>query len=299
MFVRYREVKELERAIFLDHGRMLNGRRLRVLEAKKPNSLKEDREGVLKNAGRDVGIEGNGKSFKEALLSRKNKEEQGLVLGELRSGLGRRKSLEIILAKKELEWLGRSAIRELRSAISCSLVEHSLFRERVIAQVRLVGGLFVLVPFGEKIEMEELLHRCMDLFEPWFLSISPYCVGLDKRKYRVCESEEGSMMGNPDEVDGSRLSANVIINAIKQGQEKESNDGLNQSKRPRASGSSEKWGLIGLSPYQEFRLRNRSTAIGLKVKKHGRKGNLKDHCSTWRDSESEKDLLESSRQWIS
>lgn len=74
---------------------------------------------------------------------------------------------------------------QLRSPINCGSIECSLFMEGIIAQVRLVGGLFVLVTFGNRQDVEVYLDRCMDLFEPWFVSLTPYCVVQDERSCKV------------------------------------------------------------------------------------------------------------------
>ncbi|KAK6261718.1 hypothetical protein QUC31_007534 [Theobroma cacao] len=93
--------------------------------------------------------------------------------------------VEVSIAEDELQWLSRSAIGKMRKSLSCQVVHSAMFLERVTARVRLVGGLNMLVIFGDKDKMETLLESYNEIFELWFDSISPYNVEVEIKSYTV------------------------------------------------------------------------------------------------------------------
>ncbi|EOY14430.1 Uncharacterized protein TCM_033819 [Theobroma cacao] len=153
------------------------------MEAVKPKDTKRNGSEEDAYRGRQAKEQENRKTYKEILMC--NRAEEG---DKKKAEVGKisetEKKNRLVIEEQELEWLNRSAMGQLRSRINCASVESRLFSEGIIMQVRPVGGLFVLVTFTNKEEMEEYLDRCPDL-EPWFQSLSPYKADKDDRKYRV------------------------------------------------------------------------------------------------------------------
>ncbi|EOY04253.1 Uncharacterized protein TCM_019509 [Theobroma cacao] len=131
-FVRYREERELTKVVFLGHGRMINGRRIRVSKAEKPKNERGivEAKGSESKPQKEIGQ--SKKTFKETFIVNSQIEDiggQGIQTG---NKIEMRRIKNVVINKEKLKWLGRNAVGQLRSPINCGSVECSFFKEEGI-----------------------------------------------------------------------------------------------------------------------------------------------------------------------
>ncbi|WRX22706.1 hypothetical protein QQP08_015193 [Theobroma cacao] len=87
--------------------------------------------------------------------------------------------IKVDIHEDEVEWLRRSTTGRLRRATNCQQIQSILANDGVI------GGLDVILSFGERKELEAVLAKQMVIFEKWFEEIQSYVLNEDRRKNSV------------------------------------------------------------------------------------------------------------------
>ena len=174
--MRYKEERELLRAVKLGNGRKIDGH---IIHVKKARFGWGERRNTVAVNGHNLSSKRPMNDSSSLRATRDTRSYKDVVTG-LSSGQPPKSSdtpsicFDIEVEQDDFDWLKRSAVGVLHNYIHHASVQGSFFREGFYCQVRPLGGNTVLLTFCEKDEMEICIKDFKHWWNYWFEKVSPW-----------------------------------------------------------------------------------------------------------------------------